>query len=470
MTARLPLARSPLLVLGLAGCLGLLAGVNPTLALVGACAVAFVAVLFVSFSVATGIFIVVTFIALPDNAAKAIGVLLAIALMAKIAAGRERRQGFQSVHPIATASLVIFLGWSLLGALWAKSPSAVLATVPRYALSVLLLFVVYSAVRTRRDVLLLVTLFVLGSAIAAAYGLIYAPPPGIYDDLSRSGGTLGDPNELAAVLVVGLLLSAALAAVRSVPGPVRVGAMVSGVLCVAGIALSLSRGGLLALGVALVVGVFVAGRWRVHMAALAVVVAVGTVGYFATSSSPEALQRITTAGGGSGRSDIWLVGWRMFKANPVEGVGAGNFPIVSVNYLLKPGAITYSRYIVDTPLVAHNTYLQELAEGGIVGAALFFGILTFALRSYRLAWRGFRRSGDHDLEILSYAAFIGLVGFMAACFFISVEFNKQLWILVALAPALQRLSVASAETDSGATGVVATEPPVFAGEPRLVGA
>jgi len=37
-------------------------------------------------------------------------------------------------------------------------------------------------------------------------------------------------------------------------------------------------------------------------------------------------------------------------------------------------------------------------------------------------------------------------------------------------PALQRLSVASAEAESGATGVVATEPPAFAGEPWLVGA
>jgi O-antigen ligase len=470
MTARFPVVRSgPFLILGVAGCLGLLAGVDPTLALVGACGVAFIAVLLASFQVATGIFIVVTFINLPDNAAKAIGVLLAIALLARIAMGRERRLGFHSDHAVATALLIVFLAWNLAGVLWAKSPSAVTATVPRYALSVLLLFVVYAAVRTRRDALLLIGLFVLGCAIAAAYGLIYAPPPGLYDDLSRSGGTLGDPNELAAVLVVGLFLGAAFSAVRSVPPPVRLAAMVSGVLCVAGIALSLSRGGLLALGVALIVGVFVAGRWRVHMALLAVIVAVGTVGYFATSSSPEALQRITNAGGGSGRSDIWLVGWRMFKANPIDGVGAGNFPIVSVNYLLKPGTITYSKYIVNTPLVAHNTYLQEMAEGGIVGAALFVGILGFALRSYRLAWRAFRRSGDRDLEILSYAAFIGLVGFLAACFFISIEFSKQLWILVALAPALQRLSVETPSEGADPTKVVTTDARALAGEPQLVG-
>jgi O-antigen ligase len=450
MTARFPVVRpGPFLVLGLAGCLGLLAGVNPTLALVGACAIAFIAVLLASFPVATGIFIVVTFIDLPDNAAKGIGVLLAIGLLARIAAGRERGASLASAHPVVTAGLVMFLGWTMLGLLWAESGSAIATAVFRYALNFVLLFVIYSAVRTRRDFLLLAALFVLGSAIAAAYGLIYPPSPGLYDALSRSGGTLGDPNELAAVLVVGLLLSAALAAVRSVPGPIRVGAIVSGVLCMAGIALSLSRGGLLALGVALVLGVFVAGRWRVHMAALAVIVAIGTVGYFASYASPQALQHITTNNGGSGRSDIWTVAWRVFEANPVRGVGAGNFPVVSVHYLLSPGVITASRYIVDQPLVTHNTYLSLLAEQGVVGAALFIGILGFALRCYQLAWRASRQSEDRDLEILAYALFIGLVGFLAACFFISDEYSKQLWILLALAPALRRLAVGARRDEDG---------------------
>ena len=36
-------------------------------------------------------------------------------------------------------------------------------------------------------------------------------------------------------------------------------------------------------------------------------------------------------------------------------------------------------FIVDTPKVAHNTYLQILAELGIVGFALFLTILVFSL-------------------------------------------------------------------------------------------
>ena len=441
MTARFSFASSygPALVLGLAGALGLLAGADPTLAVVGAGALAFVALLVASFSAATGIFIVITFINVPDNLTKAVGLLLAVILLQRIASSRDRDLIFSSAHPVASTALALFLAWTVLGITLGRESqrSDVLGVSLRAELLSPL-----SHLRGRAHAARLSPLgmmFVLGCAIAAAYGLINPPPPGV-DQLARSGGTFGDPNELAAVLVVGLLLSAALTVVRSVPGPIRVCAMGAGLLCVVGIALSLSRGGLLALGVALLIGVFVAGRWRVHMTALTVIVAVGTVSYFAAYASPQALQRITTVQGGSGRSDIWRVGWRMVEAHPIQGVGAGNFPLVSVNYLLRPGTITASRYIIDNPKVAHNMYLNVLAEGGIVGAALFFGILGFALRCYQLAWRELRRSRDRDLEILAYALFIGLVGFLTASFFLSEEVNKQLWILVALAPALLRLA------------------------------
>ncbi len=236
MTARFPVVRSgPFLVLGLAVCLGLVAGVNPTLALVSACAIAFMAALLASFPLATGLFIVVTFVNLPDSATKAIGVLLVIALLAKIASGREPDVSFSSAHPVAAAGLVLLLAWSLLGLVWAENASAVTSALLRYVLNFAVLFVIYAAVPNRRDFLLLVVMFLLGCAIAAAYGLISPPAAAMSGDLSRTGGTLGDPNELAAVLVVGLLVSAALTVVRSVPGPVRVGAIVCGVLCLGGL-------------------------------------------------------------------------------------------------------------------------------------------------------------------------------------------------------------------------------------------
>ena len=54
---------------------------------------------------------------------------------------------------------------------------------------------------------------------------------------------------------------------------------------------------------------------------------------------------------------IWQVAWRMVEDNPVRGVGAGNFANSSVHYVLQPGQAPRSDLIVDTPSVAHNTYL-----------------------------------------------------------------------------------------------------------------
>ena len=83
--------------------------------------------------------------------------------------------------------------------------------------------------------------------------------------------------------------------------------------------------------------------------------------------------------GGTGRVDIWTVGWRMVEHNTLNGVGSGNFSTSSIHYLLEPGVIKRDDFIVSTPKVAHNTYLQILAELGVVGFVLWITILGFSL-------------------------------------------------------------------------------------------
>ena len=141
--------------------------------------------------------------------------------------------------------------------------------------------------------------------------------------------------------------------------------------------------------------------------------------------------------GGSGRSDIWKIGWRMVEDKPVIGIGSGNFPISSIHYLLvKPGAIERDEFIIDTPKVAHNSYLQILAELGIVGLALFLSIIGFAIWCALKAAQWFARAGDNQMEIVARAMVVALVGILAADFFITEQYGKQLWLLLGLGPAL----------------------------------
>ncbi len=156
---------------------------------------------------------------------------------------------------------------------------------------------------------------------------------------------------------------------------VRMAAVAIAPLCVFGVFLTLSRGGLVALAAAGVAMVAVGGRWRWATIGLLVVAMACTLVYFNAFVAPEARERVTTLEGGTGRTDVWTVGWRMVEAEPVRGIGNGNFPNTSVHYLLEPGALTRTDFIVDTPKVAHNMYLEVLAELGVIGMALFLGIL-----------------------------------------------------------------------------------------------
>src|SRR5205807_8823046 len=79
------------------------------------------------------------------------------------------------------------------------------------ALTLVLVFVVYAAMGSRRHVRWLVRGYVAGAVASALVGLA-VPPPG-QGDAARLSGGIGDPNELALVLVPGLAV-----AVFALPG------------------------------------------------------------------------------------------------------------------------------------------------------------------------------------------------------------------------------------------------------------
>jgi O-antigen ligase len=197
----------------------------------------------------------------------------------------------------------------------------------------------------------------------------------------------------------------------------------------------------------MIAAVVVAGRWRGPAIAVATGALATLFVFFAFFATSDQTARVTEFGGGSGRTDIWTIGWRMVKAQPVHGIGVGQFPLSSVHYLLAPGAIQRSDYIITTPKVAHNIYLQVLAETGIVGLVPFLLILGFSLRCALRAARKFQRAKDAGMELMSRAVFVGLIGILTADFFASEQFSKQLWLLLGLGPALLEIATRRADGD-----------------------
>jgi O-antigen ligase len=458
MVARLDRAEGVWLagLAGLAAIVGVLAGLDPRLAIAASLAVGFVLLVFADLAVGLAVFCVLTFLEVLPLAsgltlAKLSGGLVALAWLAVIATRPDSRDDFFGAHPWVSAALGTFLGWSLLSLAWAEDPGAALGATSRFALNIVLFLIVFTALRTRRQALLASGAFLVGAVAAAFYGFVSGAAQVEYG--GRLTGTTLDPNELASVLVAGVALSGGVAAnLRHSPG-LRLAALAGGGVCMLGIFLTVSRGGLLALGLALACAIVLAGKARMKVIVAAVVVLFAGWYYFAELAPPEARERLAQSPQGEsrlleGRTTIWQVGWRMVEANAAKGVGAGNFPIASRHYLLQPGAVTRSdQILIEDPQVAHNTYLGILAELGIVGLALFLVIIVFCVVSCVQAARNFRIRGDPGGEALARAMAVALVGVLAADFFITQEYNKQLWLLLGFGPALLSISKASRESE-----------------------
>lgn len=101
---------------------------------------------------------------------------------------------------------------------------------------------------------------------------------------------------------------------------------------------------------------------------------------------------------GARRRDIWRATWLMLKAHPIAGAGLGGFWAEVPLFHEASGA--------STPQQAHNDYLELLASGGILGAALLIWFVVALLRQVKQsidATEGFQRA-------VNLGAIIGLVG------------------------------------------------------------
>jgi O-antigen ligase len=424
--------------------LGLLAGLDPKLAILVSVACAYILVTFANLSVGLALFVFISFLevlsigGLAGSLTKLLGLVLALSWLALIATRADGRPDLFSAHPAVGYGLVLFVGWSALSGLWAESSSAATAVAFRFLLDAVLYVIVYTAVRDRRTAQMTIAAFVAGALAAAAYGLIASPAlPGAEGRLTAG---VFDPNQLAAVLVGGGILSLGLAgAWKRDPAASTLALCVSG-FCLVAMFLTASRGGLIALAAAMVAAVIFGGRWRWLALVVSLLIAGGGLFYYTALAPQSARDRVTEvtqgqAGEQEGRATIWKVGWRMFEAEPIRGVGSGNFSQAALKFVVRPGEAPRSDRLVSEPAVAHNTYLETLAETGLVGGALLAGLIAFSVGSAAVAAKRFRQLGDRGMELLSRTLVIAMVGILVADFFISEQTSKQFWLVLGLGPA-----------------------------------
>jgi len=375
----------------------------------------------------------------------AAGILIGVGWLGTVGVRREAiGEVFRAHRKMITAG-ALGLVWLSMSAVWAREPSMAVGDIWQWYVAGLLFVVVATTVARPRHAYLIVGGFVAGAVLSVAIGIFsggLSSTATALDTATARGGRLqgggGDPNFLAAGLVpafvlAGALLSAARGAI------VRWAIVVTMALLGLGLAATQSRGGLVAAGVALVAALVFFKRRGTVLATVAVIV-VGSAAWFATS--PSAFHRVSDFnGGGTGRTELWTVGWRIYQENPVLGIGLNNFRVESNRYVRRPGKLEFVNLISERPDVVHNTYLQLLVETGVIGLALFLGVIAACLRAAWLAARRFEALGDDRLGNLSRSVLVACIGMVSASFFLSNGADKRLWTILALGPALLGIAV-----------------------------
>lgn len=425
--------------------IGVAAGVSPKYGLLAPIGLAFVVIVFADLVLGVAVFAALSFLDVLTIGGAALsfdkvaGLLLFMSWgLRQATARRESSRDILRRHPVLFVSLIGFVAWSLISALWATKQGVAIEEAYRDGLEMLLIPIVYTAVRSRRDVQKILIGYLIGAGFSAVYGLAH-PPAATSQAAGRLVGAVGEANTQATVLVAGLALAAGLAITARYRPRLRGLIIVVVGLSFIGLVTTLSRAGLIAFGFVLIAGVFVGGRWRKPAIVLMVVGLIATPVYFVAFASSSSLSRVTNSQT-SGRNDIWKVALRMFEAHPLIGVGAGNFQYVSANYLQRPGLITAADYFLVSPKVAQSIYLEQLASLGIPGLALMTAFLVAGIAIMLRAAHIFERLGDIELELTSRSLILALIAFLTADIFASELISKQLWLVFALGPALLKLA------------------------------
>jgi O-antigen ligase len=120
------------------------------------------------------------------------------------------------------------------------------------------------------------------------------------------------------------------------------------------------------------------------------------------------------------RGSFAYVSWMMFLDRPLLGVGFGQFPIAKHPYLSDRTTDLTLESI--RPYVHHNTVLSILTEIGLIGLALFVGLLT----SWAVAaWRLWRAGNSPILRAHGVLTLGALAVYFCQCVFHEMSFTPR---------------------------------------------
>jgi glycosyltransferase involved in cell wall biosynthesis/O-antigen ligase len=435
-----------------ATCLGALTAVDPVIGLGLFAVCAYASLVFAGFATmfaAWTISFFIPFFGVGNDLLK-IGLVLTVLALAITCARNSVaiRARARAARPFLAIG-ALFLAWLAATCLWAPEAPVAVSQLWKYGICLGIFVALVVVLDAKGQVRLIVAAFIAGAALTAICGLLglSGGPVNALPGQSRIQGGAGDPNVLAAAVLAAAILAGGLIPSLRRSGP-RLLLLIAIVIFGLTLAGTESRGGAIATIVVLVLALVVMRGRRGSVLGLAIggLIAAGTW----LALSPGTVERLTNFNDhGNGRDELWRIAWEMFASHPLQGVGLQNFIPLSPNYVLHPGALQFVHLIVEKPVVVHNTYLQYLAETGLIGLLLFLTLVALSLVASLKAASISEQLGDRDFADLCRCIFLAVVALLTAGFFISSGVDYKLWVLLGLGPAALLLARRADAGDEG---------------------
>ena len=241
----------------------------------------------------------------------------------------------------------------------------------------------------------------------------------------RGSGTYVNPNNFAGLAEMVLPLALAYTVMGRLNATVKVLLGYGALVMMAGVVVSQSRGGIVAMGIdagGVLRGFVVSGRLLAARGAGAGRLGAGRDGLDAAVwRGGRSVRGRSYRQTGDGRVFYWRAAERIFHEHLWWGAGPGSF-----RYLYPMSA---DKYAQGTPRNAHNDYLNTLCEWGLAGFGIMIAALGLLFGGVSRIWPYVRRgSGDLGSKNSSRAAFVlgASLGLLSILIHSAVDFNMQI--------------------------------------------
>ena len=351
---------------------------------------------------------------------KAMGGLIMAGWLANALAQRRVRGMFN----LQAVVMLAFLAWCAVAVPRAVIPGLAVRGLVTYSLLGLSMMMIASVVDSPERLIRLVFAQAAWTIVASIIALVM-----YYGGITHvAQGVAGNRNQLA--MYINMAVIAALLVYPLMRSALPRAVVLAGVpVLLLALGLTLSRTGLIVMGVTLASVWYRLARERGFLILLGSTLACVTLVFFlpskfwerAATIAPSIERREDTFGM---RVRIWETGLRLIEDSPLVGVGPANFTVASARYS-EAG-------LAGMHLNTHNAYVGVASETGLPGLALFLGVIVSAMVGVRRGIRAARQAGHGELALVGITLETMLFAAVLSGITMNVEVLKLTWIALGM--------------------------------------